>query len=47
MPVNKTEFERNSTWEYYHMTCIILGKQTIQAKEVYWKKRQKMLSFLK
>ena len=42
---SKTEFERNSTWEYYHMTCI--GKTNIQVKEVYWKKRQKMLSLLK
>ena len=45
MHVSKTEFERNSTWEYYHMTCI--GKTNIQVKEVYWKKHQKMLSFLK
>ena len=31
--VNKTKFERNSSLECYHMTC--LGKQNIQAKEVY------------
>ena len=34
MHVNKRKFERNSSLEYYHMTCI--GKQNIQAKEVYW-----------
>jgi len=33
MHVNKTKFERNSSLEYYHMTC--LGKTNIQGKEVY------------
>ena len=30
MHVNKTKFERNSSLEYYHMTCI--GKQNLQGK---------------
>ena len=33
MEVKKTKFERNSSLECYHMTC--LGKTNIQAKEVY------------
>ena len=33
MHVKKTKFERNSSLECYHMTC--LGKTNIQAKEVY------------
>ena len=33
MHVKNTKFERNSSLKYYHMT--VLGKQNIQAKEVY------------
>ena len=33
MHVSKTKFERNSSLECYHMTCI--RKQNIQAKEIY------------
>ena len=33
MQVNKTKFERNSSLEYYHMTCLW---KTKQAKEVYF-----------
>ena len=50
MHLNNTKFERNSSLEYYHMTCI--GKQNIQAKEVYWNKRKfssriyRLLSFM-
>ena len=32
MHVNMTKFERNSSLEYYHMTCIV--KTNVQAKEV-------------
>ena len=32
MHVNKMTFEKKSSLEYYHMTCI--GKTNIQAKEV-------------
>ena len=35
MHVNKTKFEGNSSLGYYHMTSI--GKQNIQAKEVYYR----------
>ena len=35
MHVNKTKFERKSSLEYYHMTCI-RKKKNIQAKEVYY-----------
>ena len=34
MQENITKFKRNSSLAYNHMTCI--GKQNIQAKEVYW-----------
>ena len=34
MYVNTTKFERNSSQQYYHRTCI--GEKSIQAKEVYW-----------
>ena len=50
MHLNNTKFERNSSLEYYHMTCI--GKQNVQAKEVYWNKRKfssriyRLLSFM-
>ena len=34
MHLNKTKFERKSSLEYYHMTCIAKTK-IMQAKEVY------------
>ena len=33
MHVNNTKFERNTSQEYHHITCI--DKQNTQAKEVY------------
>ena len=35
MHVSKTKFEKKSSLDYYHMTCIGKAKH-IQTEEVYW-----------